>query len=169
MTQARYAYCSVLGCGVWLFVRCPYTPLILPTLPRSLSTLLHFPAAGDLLVRMGVAADMAGKGDGSGAGGTVAGKETTPSKEMSRIKRMVTGLGMETREKRALWVVKVRLIRTSIYDKYSGSMKITTHLDRISHCKTASGTNWSNGWTYRVFTPAHRVPFASRLPFRIFY
>ena len=53
-------------------------------------------------MRMGVAAEMAGKGDGSGAGGTVAGKE------MSRIKRMVTGLGMETREKRALWVVKVR-------------------------------------------------------------
>ena len=32
------------------------------------------------------------------------------------------------------------LIRTSIYDKYSGSMKITTHLYHVSHCKTASGT-----------------------------
>ena len=31
-----------------------------------------------------------------------------------------------------------------IYDRYSGSMKITTHLDHISHCKTS----WSNGWTY---------------------
>ena len=30
-------------------------------------------------------------------------------------------------------------IRTSNCDKYSGSMKITTHLDHISHCKTASG------------------------------
>ena len=30
-------------------------------------------------------------------------------------------------------------------------MKITTHLDYISHCKTASGTNWSCRWTYRVF------------------
>ena len=42
-------------------------------------------------------------------------------------------------------------IRTSICDKYSGSMKITTRLDHTSHCKTASGTNWSNRWTYRVF------------------
>ena len=42
-------------------------------------------------------------------------------------------------------------IQTSIYEKYSGSMKITPHLDHIRHCKTASGTNWSNRWTYRVF------------------
>ena len=42
-------------------------------------------------------------------------------------------------------------IRTSVYDKHSGSMEITTHLDEISRCKTASGTNWSNRWTYRVF------------------
>jgi hypothetical protein len=42
-------------------------------------------------------------------------------------------------------------IRTGIYDEYSGLMKITTHLDHISHCKTVSGTNWSNRWTYRVF------------------
>jgi len=40
---------------------------------------------------------------------------------------------------------------SALYDKYSGSMKITTHLDNISHCKTASGTNWSNRWVYRVF------------------
>jgi len=45
----------------------------------------------------------------------------------------------------------IDLIRTSIYDKSSGSIKITTHLDRISHCKTSSGTNWSNSWTCRVF------------------
>ena len=44
------------------------------------------------------------------------------------------------------------LIRTRIYDEYSGSMKITTHLDHISHCKTASGTYWSNRWTNRVAT-----------------
>ena len=37
------------------------------------------------------------------------------------------------------------LIRTSVYDKCSGSMKITTHLYHISHF-----TNWSNRWTYRV-------------------
>ena len=28
---------------------------------------------------------------------------------------------------------------TSIYDKYSGSVNITTHPDHIGHCKTASG------------------------------
>ena len=33
------------------------------------------------------------------------------------------------------------LIRTSIYDEYLGSMKITAHLDRIGPCQTASGTN----------------------------
>ena len=27
------------------------------------------------------------------------------------------------------------LIRTSIYDKYSGSLNITSHLDDIGHCK----------------------------------
>jgi len=43
------------------------------------------------------------------------------------------------------------LVRAIIFYKYSGSMKITTHLDHISHCKTASGTNWSNRWTSRVF------------------
>ena len=41
-------------------------------------------------------------------------------------------------------------IRTSICDKYSVSMNITSHMDHIRHCKTASGTNWSNGWTHRV-------------------
>ena len=43
------------------------------------------------------------------------------------------------------------LIRTSICDNYSGSTKSTTHLDHISHCEAASGTNRSNKWTYRVF------------------
>ena len=33
---------------------------------------------------------------------------------------------------------------------YSGSIEITTYPDLIAHCKTASGTNWSNTWTYRV-------------------
>ena len=32
-------------------------------------------------------------------------------------------------------------IRTSIYDKYSGSTKLTSHLYQSRHCKTASGTN----------------------------
>ena len=43
------------------------------------------------------------------------------------------------------------LIRSSIHDKFSGVMKITTHLYHISHCKTSSGTNWSKRWTHRVF------------------
>ena len=43
------------------------------------------------------------------------------------------------------------LIRTSIYEKYLSLMQITTHLDHITHCKTAFGTNWSNRRTYRVF------------------
>ena len=30
-------------------------------------------------------------------------------------------------------------------------MKVTTDLDRISHRKAASGTHWSNRWTYPVF------------------
>ena len=44
------------------------------------------------------------------------------------------------------------LIQTGTYDEYSCAMKLTTRLDHISHCKTASGTNWSNRWTYRVST-----------------
>ena len=36
------------------------------------------------------------------------------------------------------------LIRTSICDKYSGSMKITTHLDHVRHCETTSGSDWLN-------------------------
>ena len=47
---------------------------------------------------------------------------------------------------------KVDLIRTCIYEKHSGIMKITTHLNRTSHCKTSAGTNLSDRWTYRVFT-----------------
>ena len=43
------------------------------------------------------------------------------------------------------------LIRTSIYDKYSGSMKIPAHLDHTSNCRTSSRTTWSNRWTCRVF------------------
>jgi len=42
-------------------------------------------------------------------------------------------------------------IRTSIYDAYSASIKFTTHLHDISHCKRASGTDWSSRWTYREF------------------
>jgi len=39
------------------------------------------------------------------------------------------------------------LIRTSIHDIFLYSMKITTLMDYISHCKTAP----VNGWTHRVF------------------
>ena len=28
-------------------------------------------------------------------------------------------------------------------------MKVTAHLDHTSRCQTASGTSWSNRWTYR--------------------
>ena len=42
--------------------------------------------------------------------------------------------------------------RTSIYDKFSGPVKITAHLDDISHSKAKSGTHWLNGWTYRVLS-----------------
>ena len=40
-------------------------------------------------------------------------------------------------------VLQGEFIRTSIYDKYSVSTKISTCPDHIRHCKT-SGTNWSN-------------------------
>ena len=43
------------------------------------------------------------------------------------------------------------LVRTSIYEKYSGSMKIATRLDHIRNRKTASGANWSKRRTYRLF------------------
>ena len=36
------------------------------------------------------------------------------------------------------------------HDEYSGSAKITAHLDHISHCQTASWSNESNIWTYQV-------------------
>ena len=44
----------------------------------------------------------------------------------------------------------VDFIRTSVYDENSGSMKITTHLDHITHCRAAYGADWSNRWTYQV-------------------
>ena len=43
------------------------------------------------------------------------------------------------------------LTRMSIHDKHSGSIEITTHMDHISHCKTASVINWWNRSTYREF------------------
>ena len=57
------------------------------------------------------------------------------------------------------------LIPMTIYHKYSGSMKITTHLDDISHCKTTYGTSWGNGWAHRVFvtnTRRDEIPMSSR-------
>ena len=59
------------------------------------------------------------------------------------------------------------LRRTSIHNKYSGSIKITTHLDHISHGKTASGTNRSNRWIYRAFIKIPAKPpggWPSRFP-----
>jgi hypothetical protein len=43
------------------------------------------------------------------------------------------------------------VIPTTIYHEFSGSIKITTHLDHVSHRETTSGTNWWNRWTYLVF------------------
>ena len=43
------------------------------------------------------------------------------------------------------------LIRASVYDKYSGSMKVTTRLTHTHHYQPAYDTTWSNRWTYRVF------------------
>ena len=43
------------------------------------------------------------------------------------------------------------LVRTSICDKHSGSMKITTHLDYILHCKNIPASSWLKQWIYRVF------------------
>ena len=43
------------------------------------------------------------------------------------------------------------LIRTSFCDTNPGSMKIAAHLDHISHCRTASGTDWSMRCTHQAF------------------
>ena len=40
---------------------------------------------------------------------------------------------------------------TNIHDRYSGPIKISTHLDHLSNHKTASDTNWSNTWTHPAF------------------
>ena len=37
-----------------------------------------------------------------------------------------------------------------MYDKFSGSRKVATHLDHISHCEVKSGENWWNDWAYRM-------------------
>ena len=41
-------------------------------------------------------------------------------------------------------------IHIRIYGEYSGSTKIDTHLDHMSHCKTTAGTNGLNSRTKRV-------------------
>ena len=43
----------------------------------------------------------------------------------------------------------LNFIRTSIYDKFSGSTNITTHLDHITHRKASPGTHWLNSWKNR--------------------
>ena len=42
-------------------------------------------------------------------------------------------------------------MRTSIHDEYPCSTKITTHLDRISHCNTTFDTSLTNRSTHRFF------------------
>ena len=44
-------------------------------------------------------------------------------------------------------------------------MNITARLDHISRCQTVSGTNRSNGWTYRVFIKNTRRGY---IPGRLF-
>jgi len=60
------------------------------------------------------------------------------------------GTNQAARKRRFGPTLSPDLIRTSVEDKYSGTTKIIKHLDHVSHCKTASGTNWSNRWTYQV-------------------
>ena len=47
--------------------------------------------------------------------------------------------------------INADLIRTSMYDEYLVSMKVTTHQDHINNRKSASGTDWSGRWASRVF------------------
>ena len=35
-------------------------------------------------------------------------------------------------------------IKTTVYNKCSGSTKFITHMNHMSHCKVSPGTNWSN-------------------------
>ena len=65
----------------------------------------------------------------------------------------------EIRGRRAPVADEWDLIRTSINDKYSGSTKITSLLDHISYCKRASGSNWPNRCTGRVFITNTRRNF----------
>ena len=48
-------------------------------------------------------------------------------------------------------VVVRRIVEEPVYDRYSGSIKITSHLDFISQCRATPGTHWSRRWTIRVF------------------
>ena len=45
----------------------------------------------------------------------------------------------------------LNLTRMIICYKYPGSMIFFAHLNHISHCKIAFGTNRSKRWSYRVF------------------
>ena len=54
--------------------------------------------------------------------------------------------------------------RRSICDEYSGSTKISTHLDHISHREIACGTHQSKRWTYRVFVINTRREYIPRTP-----
>jgi len=40
--------------------------------------------------------------------------------------------------RRSFNIAETDLIQTSVYDKYPGSMKITTQLDHIRHCKNST-------------------------------
>ena len=60
--------------------------------------------------------------------------------------------------------IPFNLIRSSTCDKCSGSVKVATHLGHISRCKTASGTDYSKGWTYRVCIKNTRRDYVARTP-----
>jgi hypothetical protein len=54
------------------------------------------------------------------------------------------------------------LTRTSIHDKHSVSVKITTLQEHISHCKTACCTIWLNIWSYLRSHTAGPLPSRHR-------
>jgi len=52
----------------------------------------------------------------------------------SGLECLVCAKFAQTSSSAAGWSTTENLMRTSVYDNYSGSMKITTHLDHMIHC-----------------------------------
>ena len=77
-------------------------------------------------------------------GGAVSHEPGTPVDERECQSRIGTHVGFKSLHAGRVQDRVLNFIRTSVYDKYSGSTKIATQLDHISHCKETSGINWSN-------------------------